>query len=429
MTRLVQPATMHALRVGGRAVLEAADRRELLAKSLGGDPLELEIDATTYIQRDTSNRNNIRFKKSALGRLAKSFAGCPFQRDHAQGVMDRGGTILLSELATVTEKKIEYPSILQTIAAVKPWAVQGILDGTIDRFSIAWQPTGPIECSECGKPFDSMGGWSWPSCDHWPGDKIVDEDDNVTGEVDAVYTAAEGTEVSAVSVPAVVGTQIEDQRAVMSALANGGTAPRGEIVMKHLSKLAVAIGLSIDGMTEEGALDSLLKEFLHVKDGAEDAGIKLAAEIAARAAVEKDRDAARAELATLAADALSAGVEAEVERGIREGRFAMARDAQGARVETPIERAVRHAGKAGLAAAKAYVDGFPARAIAPTGLRSADPDPARAHSGAGGAGNVEGAASLLSPAELDICRQTNTKPEDFLSTKRKREAERAERAA
>lgn len=255
-TNLDTPLKPHALRSQGAPV---ADPKQLLADVRAGKLVELEVDVVAFIQRPEPNRNFTRFKPSILGKLAASYAGCPFQRNHSTAVEDRGGTILSSRCANVRGGAggEEDPAFEMTVKLTKPWAVEGVLDGTIDRFSIAWLPTGDIECSICGEPMVNRYGFTFPACDHVPGEEYeIDAAGKPYPKVprgpgdypllppgrqgapkprtgagssmkrlcELVYTAAEGTEVSAVSVPAVVGTEIDDVRAAL-ALARGSQAP------------------------------------------------------------------------------------------------------------------------------------------------------------------------------------------------------------
>lgn len=170
-----------------------AARAELLQRLRDGEAITLEMEAVTYIQRDTPNRNFIRFQPGILPTLGASFKGQPFLRDHGQYEMaDRGGTILDSKLEHNDDGSKQ---IRMRLGIVKAWAVESALDGTLDRFSIGWSRTGPVNCSLCSA--------SWLKCDHWPGDEV----DGKLCEL--IYTAAVGTEVSGVNVPAVLGTRIE----------------------------------------------------------------------------------------------------------------------------------------------------------------------------------------------------------------------------
>lgn len=202
-----------SLQAGGQK-LSAADRDRLLAEvRSGAGPRRLSIEALTFLQRDTPNRNFSRFKPSILKKLAKSFEGRPVLRDHEHGNLAAvAGKIVASEL--VEHKGV--PAFAQTLELVKPWAIEAALDGTISTFSIGWHNTADVECSECGQPMArSIFGVS-PSCTHFPGDKVEGKDGEER-RVEMIITGAEGVEVSAVSVPAVTGTHIGEIRSALAA--------------------------------------------------------------------------------------------------------------------------------------------------------------------------------------------------------------------
>lgn len=197
------------------SVLSDSDRLALLSevRSSPGTTARIRIEAVTYLQPEAKpNRNHVRFTKSALRALAKSFVGAPVLRDHEQDdVRARGGTILESTLGETDGA----PSVRQVLELSKPWAIEGVLDGTIDRFSIGWRSTGPVRCFACEADYTSgFFGW-FPSCGHNPGDVVtLKSGREVVAQME--FTAAEGIEVSAVSVPAVAGTGIDDVRAALS---------------------------------------------------------------------------------------------------------------------------------------------------------------------------------------------------------------------
>ena len=61
------------------------------------------------------------------------------------------------------------------------WAVEGVLDGTIDRFSIGWHPTARVLCSVHKKALRGKDG-----CWCWPGQEVEGE------VVEAIFGAADG---------------------------------------------------------------------------------------------------------------------------------------------------------------------------------------------------------------------------------------------
>lgn len=231
---------------GGGEPLDAKAKAEMMRAARAGEVVSLEVEAVTFIQRDTPNRNFVRFKPGMLATFAKSFEGQPMLRDHASWSMAaRGGTIIASKLE---HNEDGSKQIRMRIELVKPWAVEAALDGTLDRFSIGWSRTGVVECSfHCA---------AWSKCDCWPGDSMSDG-----SKMQLVFTAADGTEVSGVNVPAVVGTRIEaiqqltaidDRTLLADILAEHATAREQEIMDSKLFAVLVAtLGLSATATPEE----------------------------------------------------------------------------------------------------------------------------------------------------------------------------------
>jgi phage I-like protein len=261
-----------------------------------------------------------------------------------------------------------------TIEAVKPWAIEGLLDGTIDRFSIGWDPgTADILCSACG---ESM--WPASSCNHWPGDTLEAKDGS-TKFVEAIFTSAEGTEVSAVSVPAVDGTGVAQIRAALAAH-RSGEMPRKEGPMNKFQKLAKALGLSEDADVEMVASATLGK---------------LSALEGALASKDEELKVAATKVATFERAQLASAADVLVEQSIRDGRLIPKLGADGKRIETPVESAIRDmVSRLGLAAAESYVGTLPKVApVGPTALAEATA-PARDGGRALSAGRQEVAKQL-----------------------------------
>lgn len=182
---------------GGAEPMTKGERADMLKAVRGGDaPDSLDIEIRAFIQRATPNRNYVRFKPGILATFAKSYEGQPFLADHnTRQLSARGGTILSSKLV---HNEDESKTILMRPRLVKAWAMEGVLDGTIDRFSIGWlRGTAPVLCSVHDAPV-------FTECECWPGDVL---DGGIV--VEFVFTGAIGTEVSAVNVPAVEGTAID----------------------------------------------------------------------------------------------------------------------------------------------------------------------------------------------------------------------------
>lgn len=250
------PSEVLELRAGGSAVTPAR-RDEMLAKIAAGEYVELEVDITAYEQEaGKRNRKSVRFRDGGLVALGRSGKSTPFLRDHEQGdVLARGGTIIASSTAKLAEG---HYTIAQTLKVTTGWAVEGFLRGTIDRFSIGWNPTGDVLCSVCNKPV-------FTRCYHFPGDRLREELDDEGGKrlvrdragavvVEWIFTEAELIETSAVSVPAVPSTQIEGIRAALSALDPefGGVLPLEETTAMQLKTGLLAIlGLAATASDDE----------------------------------------------------------------------------------------------------------------------------------------------------------------------------------
>lgn len=184
-----------------------ADRAELLKQLAAGELVELQISYTAFVQDKKSNRNFLRFTDAALAQLAETGAGMPLIRDHLQGDLSaRAGTITKSEL--VERGGRSY--INQTATVTAPWAVEALLRGNMDRFSIGFSKTGPVLCSACKTE-------ALTKCYHFPGDQLRDDKGKKLGTVEYVFTAADMIECSAVSVPAVPAARIKEIRAALSA--------------------------------------------------------------------------------------------------------------------------------------------------------------------------------------------------------------------
>ena len=198
-----------ALRHKGQAFTLAAHdekRLELLAKLRQGDEVvEVEVDIRAFQQVDgVSNRNFIRFKKSILRKLAKSFTNVPLLKDHDRDSDSRGGTVIASAAVKI-DGGLAFD---QTIRLTAPFAVDAFLSGNLDRFSIGWDfpALDVIHCSSGLCP--AFGG----DCPHLPGDLLEDGT-----RAEFIFMEADGVEVSTVTVPAVKGTGLEQIRSALAA--------------------------------------------------------------------------------------------------------------------------------------------------------------------------------------------------------------------
>src|SRR5687768_3093478 len=118
--------------------LPEADVVSLLEQLRAGKYLQpLIAEIVAFRQADGErNWNHVRFTPAALARLAASFNGRPLLRDHDQfDVRSIAGRVLETTLSTEDDGA---QVIRQTLEVIKPWAQEGILDGTIRNFSIGW---------------------------------------------------------------------------------------------------------------------------------------------------------------------------------------------------------------------------------------------------------------------------------------------------
>lgn len=178
-------------------------RDRMLAAFRAGNLHRLKFSATVWT--DGPNKNHYRFPPEELKAFAASFAGMPFLKDHAPMQDSRGGTILESELIEGADGR---QGIRQRIEAVKPWAVESALDGTLDRFSVGWDAEEYL-CTVCKADILS------DDCKHGPW-KLGTKDEKTGEIVELLWKGISGVEVSAVTHPAAPGTTTEE---VMAALA------------------------------------------------------------------------------------------------------------------------------------------------------------------------------------------------------------------
>jgi hypothetical protein len=345
-------------RVGGQelALDTAEKKRELITRSRAGEQVELEVHARTFRQKDGEpNRNYLRFKPTKLTDIGASFKGMPVLVDHNKWEQSaRIGTIIDS---VAEEQAHGWVAFKQTLHIVKPAAVQSVLDGTLDRFSIGWHPTGPILCSLHQVDVRSYKERAKAECWCWPGDKVSTEVDGKksTHVVEYEFQNADGIEVSAVNVPAVKGTRIEDVRSALTlelslAVPQVHAPPPGQET-QPMKILATILGLAALATPEDEA--AAVRAVEDLKRG------KLAA--------EQERDAARTELVTVKADAakeretsLKAGVDAMIDRAYKGGKLRFGRDDQGNATPSTRESRLRRIAKEdGLAALQAELDDMP----------------------------------------------------------------------
>jgi hypothetical protein len=223
---------------GGK--LDGPAKAKLIEAVRAGQHVELTMRAVTFKQRDGSpNKNFMRFKSSALGDIASSFAGKPALVDHNKWSQSaRIGTILESEAVPLPGG---WTGFRQTIRVVKPHAVISVLDGTIDRFSIGWDPRGKVLCTAHNVDVRSRASCYWRD-DCYPG-KAVDVDGE-TKIAEYEWQSTEGLETSGVNSPAVSGTKIEDIRSALAAELSLNTPDEKDPGMNLAAMLAAVLGAS-----------------------------------------------------------------------------------------------------------------------------------------------------------------------------------------
>ncbi len=314
--------------------LSAEVRSTLLAQFRAGEFTgPLLVEATTFVQRVTPNRNFSRFARGTLRAGAKSFVGQVVLLDHDQrSQMARIGTIVKSAASKDAEGNVTF---IQTLSIVKLHAIESVLDGTIDRFSIGWFPTGPITCSVHDQPL-----WGKDCCTCWPGDTVNGK------RVEAVFTAWEGIEVSAVNVPAVVGTGIDQIRAALTALRednNDGKTPSLNTKETKTMNIRNYLGLA------ETATDEEVQAALAAKDAKL---LTLEGQVA-------QHQASAAQTETQLAAARAARVDTAIASAYADGRLAIVRDSAGKQIASELETRIRSVASASADSAISLLDALP----------------------------------------------------------------------
>lgn len=296
--------------------IEDKARFELIESVRAGKHIELNVRAKTFRQRDGSpNRNYLRFKKDRLAAIATSFKGHPMLLDHNKWSQRfRMGSIADS---VGEEGGHGWFNFDQNLHVTKPEGVISVLDGTIDRFSIGWLPIGTVVCTAHGEDIMKRG-----SCfrrgDCYPGRRVEVDGEAKIAEYE--FQNAEGIEVSAVNVPAVTGTRVEDVRKTLAlelgiALEHDTERNEGMAFMK----LAAILGLAALNENDEDRavaavgklqadLTSTNAQLATWKERAESAEASLSTERKERADETKTR--------------LAADVDACIERAYNEGKLA-----------------------------------------------------------------------------------------------------------
>lgn len=334
-----------SIRYGDRTVTLAAldkDRLELLGKVRQGEPVELDVEIRAFQQLDgVSNRNFTRFKKGILRRLAKSFKGVPLLRDHDSGSLEaRAGTVTASKAVPI-EGGLAFDMSARITA---PWAVEAVLAGNLDRFSIGWDFPGldSLECSECKCEVFS-------ECSHFPGDKLEDG-----GRVEFVFTEAEGVEVSAVSVPAVRGTGIEQVRSALNAALS--RQPKGSRKAEDQDMESIAKALGLKKTAEEQTIIAAIGALEARAENAEKANTEAAGKLAE---ATKEAEELTAQIHELSAEGRARDVETLCAE--YSDRFPVERNEAGEKVTSKLETQIRKMAEGDLEGARGMLEAMPSQ--------------------------------------------------------------------
>ena len=227
LTRCALPVEINTLRSAPeQKPLTKAEQKDLLHRARLGEPIELYLDAVVYLQskaprplpaadKREANDKCVLIRPGDLERVAKSFRGLSFLRDHnAMDLLSVGGEIAQSELG----EKGGRHAIFQTLHLVSQWAVVAALEGILKTFSIHWGPkpgsryADALYCTVCGNRMMSR------DCEHWLGAVVTLPGSSEKVVVEGEWRGVQGSETSAVAFPAVRrGTGIEEIRAVLTA--------------------------------------------------------------------------------------------------------------------------------------------------------------------------------------------------------------------
>lgn len=311
-----------------------AHRLEMIQQLRSGTHLEIVVKRALAFRQPKGkpNRNYLRFADDALAGAAPSWKSQPFLVDHNHYEQAaRKGTILTSELA---EDAKGTPAYFMGFSVVKTDAAISVLDGTIDRFSIGWFPTCPVFCTAHGVDIRSSD-----SCGCWPGDKVMVDGKQKIAEYE--YQAGfTGKELSAVNVPAVIGTRIEEYHQALAAeldLPPTRNIPREPKTM--LSKLAAALALTTLTEADE---DRAVAGVTALRERA------TSAELSA-ATLQRDVTRLTGELAIAQAAVTAASAQAldgVIAEAYAAGKLAHGKDAEGKNTPDPLEDLLRAHGKA-----------------------------------------------------------------------------------
>jgi hypothetical protein len=388
------PVAEAALREAGGKLEDA--RASLIEAVRSGKHVELRVRATVFRQKDGHpNKNFVRFKSSKLADIASSYVGKPFLLNHDKRSQEaRMGTIESSELAALPGG---WSGFRQTIRVVKPHAVVSVLDGTIDRFSVGWDPSGQVMCTLHKVDVRSRAACWRDGC--YPGKAT--EVDGETKIAEYEWQSTEGTESSAVNAPAVSGTKIDNIAALAEALGLSTPEPEKDPSMKFPLLLA-ALGVTIRGDITEDRDAELAEAVGDIKTEVKaaqqerDAAVKRATELADGA---KEVTTLRARVAELE----GAKVDGVLEGAYKSGKLIRGKDDKGKPTPSLREKRLRRIATVdGIEALDAELAEMPV--VVPVGrveLDADDPNPRATH------GSIP--ASVLA----STAKQLGIKPEDL----------------
>jgi hypothetical protein len=268
-----------------------AQRFELITAAKSGKHIELSLLAQTFEQTKDSNRRYLRLGDDKLESRAGTWKGQPYLTDHVTWSSKASMGSITSSKAVPTDRGMAFE---QRLHAVKSEAVIGLLDGTFNKFSIGWWPSGPILCS-----VHSCDVMKADACNCWPGDKVTLADGRMK-TAEWIFTDFKGKETSTVVIPAVQNTFVGDVRAALAAeldighrltrtlhsVSNPHQDPKENSM--HFARLAAALKLAALTETDEPAaltaVSTMQQQVATAETALAAANVKLAqAEVAIRA--------------------------------------------------------------------------------------------------------------------------------------------------
>jgi phage head maturation protease len=333
---------LQVARTAGTPIPDAMRASLIRALRAGEYVPPLLADIVAYRQDAEPNLNFVRFTDEALVRLVGSFVDRPLLHDHDQlDARNVGGRVVACSLANEGGAMV----IRQTVEAVKPWAQEGLLDGTIKTFSIGWRSVDTRE------PYCSLDGASMFSldCIHMPGQRVETKDG--VRIVEMIYDDVKALEVSAAAVPAVAEAMLEEVRATLSAWrAEKDPEAAAQLVRLALAKekvmtkfpiLIAVLGLSADA-GEEVVVESVRK----LKS-------EHATELAAHSQTKNALASAQARLDEVEAREKAAKLEALIDGLYRDGKIA------GEKGNNDVEKSIRDLYALSVVGAEAFAKSMP----------------------------------------------------------------------